>query len=149
MSEDRAFAAKLAAILDRPRAEAPGADQFEAAQHHFAACLSDAIDAALAESAGVEPRFAMLAPVLRRELTALGNRLATQSAMADPDSFRRWAADLIESTLTAGHDGRRDPALDAYVVDPYAIWRRRLKRAQWVLGAAALLAFLAYLATRR
>ncbi len=61
----------------------------------------------------------------------------------------RRAADLIESTLAAGHDGRRDPALDAYVVDPYAIWRRRLNSAQWVLGAAALLAFLAYLATRR
>ncbi len=145
MSDDRAFAAKLAAILDRPRAEAPGADEFEAAQHHFAACLSDAIDAALTESAGVAPRFAQLAPVLRRELTALAGQLAP----AEPDSFRRWAADLIESTLTAGHAGRRDPALDAYVVDPYAIWRRRLNRAQWVLGAAALLAFLAYLATRR
>ncbi len=145
MSDDRAFAARLDAILSRPRSDPTDATDRDPAQHHFAACLSDAIDAALTESAGVEPRFAMLAPLLRRDLTALANRLVAQSAMADPESFRRWAADLTDSVLTAGHDGRRDPALDAYFTDPYATWRRRLKRAQWLLGILAVVAFLAYL----
>ena len=149
MPHDRAFAAKLAQIASRPRAEPTGVGDLEAARQHLAGCLSDGIDATLIESAGVEPRFAMLAPLLRREMTALADRLAQQTATTENQAFRRWATELIEITLDAGRRGRRDPGLDAYVVDPYAIWRRRLKRAQWLLGIIALIAFLAYLATAR
>ena len=152
MSHDRAFAAKIAKIASRPRADANatgGTGNHEVARQHFAVCLSDGIDAALIESAGVEPRFAMLAPVLRREMTAMIDQLARQTATTDNQAFRQWATQLIDDALAAGRDSRRDPGLDAYIVDPYVTWRRRLKRAQWVLGIIALIAFLAYLASAR
>ncbi len=100
-----------------------------------------------AESAGVEARYVQLAPLLRHEMTVLIDRLAQQTAPTDTDTFRRWATALIDNSLTAGSKGRRDPELDAFIVDPYATWRRRLKRAQWVISIVALIAFLAYLAS--
>ncbi len=139
------FAARLQAILHRHRPTA-ASTTIDQARRTFGACLADAIDAALAESAGVEARFETLMPLIRREMSTLASRL--EAELAGPTAFGRWAAEMLDGALAAGRKGARDPRLETFAHDPYAKWRRRLGRVQWVLAAIALVALIAYLSSR-